>query len=129
VDRDRPPSSAPTGDAVVGVFARDRLSEALVATHRAGFGAHARVLDGGRGDLQEQLRRAGWAAPLSPDLDPGAVLVLVNAPGRAGRVADLLARAGADVVLLVGRPGAVPSPVDAPTPGAPPPAAEVAVDP
>ena len=111
--------SAPSSnDAVVGEFARDRLSEALVATHRAGFGAHARVLDGGRGDLREQLRRAGWAAPLSPDVGPETVLVLVNAPGRAARVIDLLARAGARAVFLATRPGVVPVAADAVPPGA-----------
>ena len=123
--------SAPSSnDAVVAEFARDRLSEGLVATHRAGFGAHARVLDGGRGDLREQLRRAGWTAQLSPDVGPETVLVLVNAPGRAARVVDILARAGARAVLLAARPGVVPVAADA-APLGPPPSisAEAAVDP
>src|SRR5689334_21593486 len=76
-------------DTVVGVFERDRLSGALVALHRAGFGPHARVLDGARGDLAGQLRRSALDDALDPAaLDAGLAVVVVSAPGRAALVAD-----------------------------------------
>ena len=90
-------------DAVVGVFARERLTEGLVATHRAGFGPHARVLDGSRGELAGQVRRMGLVVPLSPEEDAGSALIVVTAPGRTNAVADILTRAGALAVHVVGR--------------------------
>lgn len=87
-----------TGDTVAGVFERSTLSDALAATHRAGFGPHARVFDGARGDLAGQLRRAGFRLPLAPETDPATVLIVVTAPGRAATIAQLLARAGARAV-------------------------------
>lgn len=58
------PDSVPAGskqipDHVLGVFGRERLSEALSATHRAGFGPYTRVFDGQRADTAAQLSRAG----------------------------------------------------------------------
>lgn len=116
----RPGAPAPS-DAVVGVFDRDRLSEALAATHRAGFGPHARVLDGARGDVAGQLRRAGVGLSVPLAVDRGTVLILVNAPGRAALAADTFARVGARQVLRGVRPGVAPSPLptaDAPAPNA-----------
>jgi hypothetical protein len=125
---EQPVDATPTGgDAVVGVFARGDLSSALVATHRAGFGAHARLLDAARGDLSGQLARAGFRLVLDPETDDGtSALILVTAPGRATTVSDLFARAGARAIHMLTRvtapttPGiALPSTV-----GAPPPAEE-----
>ncbi len=92
------------GEGVVGVFARERLSDGLVATHRGGFGAHVRVLDPARGELAGQLRRAGFPNPISPDdLGTTAALILVTAPGRAAVVGRLLTEAGARAVHVVNR--------------------------
>ena len=104
----------PALGAVVGVFARDRLSGGLVATHRAGYGPHARVLDGARGELMGQLRRAGLAIPLDPGEDAATALIVVTAPGRAAAVRDLLARAGASAVHVATRPDAAAPFADAP---------------
>ncbi|HEX5500470.1 MAG TPA: hypothetical protein VFX03_14640, partial [Thermomicrobiales bacterium] len=98
-------------DFVFGVLERDRLSDALVAVHRAGFGPHARVIDGRRGDLAGQLRRSGLheaidAATLAPDL----VIVVVSAPGRAALAADALLRHGARGVQALTRRAPAPAP-------------------
>ena len=112
------------GEAVVGVFDRERLSSALVATHRAGFGPHARVLDPSRGDPAVQLRRAGFPPPFGPaDLDPTTSLILVTAPGRAAAVSDALTRAGARAVHTLRR-GQEPAPVAVSVPPAYVPAAD-----
>lgn len=116
------PGTATAGDAVVGVFARDDLPRALAATHRAGFGPHARVLDGARGDLAGQLRRAGLRPTAPGDGDPGTVLILVNALGRSARVAEILAGAGARRVERMDSLGTVP-PTSTGGPTAAPPAA------
>lgn len=117
------------GEAVVGVFGREGLSSALAATHRAGFGPHARVLDGARGELAGQFRRAGL--PLPPDLDGAggdAVLIVVTAPGRAAAAAETLVRAGALAVHRVSRGGASPSIATAPPTPAPVDVVEVGGD-
>jgi len=112
------------GEAVVGVFDRERLSSALVATHRAGFGPHARVLDPSRGDPAAQLRRAGFPPPFTAgDLGPTASLILVTAPGRAAAASDALARAGARAVHTLRR-GQEPAPAAVLVPPAYAPAAE-----
>ena len=90
-------------DTVVGVFERERLSTALIATHRAGFGPHVRVLDGARGDLSGQLRRAGIRLSLAPDREEATVLIVVTAPGRTASAADILRRAGSRTVHLITR--------------------------
>lgn len=108
-------SASAAGDSVVGVFDRADLSAALVATHRAGFGPHARVLDGARGDLVGQLRRAGLRVPLAPATDPGTVLVVVTAPGRAAAVAQILTEAGARAVHGASR-GTTPAADSVPVP-------------
>lgn len=111
------PVAATGGDAVVGVFDRSRLSSALAATHRAGFGPHARVLDGARGDLAGQLRRAGLRVSLPAGGDADTVLIVVAAPGRAAAVAQIFTRAGALAVHDARR--GTTSPLDAPAPPAP----------
>ena len=73
-----------------------------MATHRAGFGPHTRVLDGARGELSGQVRRMGLVIPLSAE-DAGSALIVVAAPGRTDAVADILTRAGALAVHVVGR--------------------------
>ena len=97
-----------TSDTVVGVFDRERLSGALAATHQSGFGPHARVLDGARGDLAGQLRRAGIRLSLGPDHDAATALIVVTAPGRAPSVADTLARAGARAIHGITRGAPTP---------------------
>jgi len=96
------------GDAAVGVFSREQLSGVLVATHRAGFGAHARVLDASRGDLGGQLRRAGFVSRLDPaGVGPDSTLILVTAPGRAAAAAETFRRAGARAIEVLRRDGSV----------------------
>ncbi len=93
-------------DTVVGIFDRDQLSDGLVALHRAGLGAHARVLDAARGDLAAQLRRIGVVAPLAPeDQAAGTALIVVSAAGRGAVVAAALDHAGARAVRRVARDG------------------------
>ena len=93
-------------DSIVGVFDRERLSDGLVALHRAGFGPQARVLDPARGDLASQLRRIGVELPLDALDDRGdTALVVVSAAGREAAVAAALERAGARAVRRVSRDG------------------------
>jgi hypothetical protein len=115
-----------TGETVIGVFSRDRLNPALAAVHRAGFGAHARVLDGTRGDLATQWRRANLAADMAQlDLAADDVLVLINAPGRSTVAASTLARVDARAVWRLDRatltrhdtaPNVLPPAADLPSP-------------
>jgi hypothetical protein len=106
------------GDAVIAVVPRDRLSAVLTAVHRGGQGHNARVLDPARGDLKGQLRRSGVDQDI--DIDPRAkdiVLVLIHAPGRIARTANLFRQAGETAVHVVGRTGAtVPRSPFAPIP-------------
>lgn len=108
------------GEMVVGVVARDRLSETLAALHLSGFGSNSRVLDGARGDLAAQLGRSGVSIEAS-DLYLGerpdeSVVVLVHAPGRGDRVVQLLRGKDALDVHVVGKPepdaDLAPSPVE-----------------
>ena len=85
---------------VIGVFARETLSSALAAAHRAGFGPQARVIDGARGDIGQQVQRLGLRVPWKEPPAPDAVLIVVNAPGRTAIVADLFSRLGAEHVEL-----------------------------
>jgi hypothetical protein len=96
-------AGVPNGDHVIGAFPREQLSAALAATHRAGFGPQARVIDGARGDVGRQLERAGLRIleGASPPVD--ALLIVVTAPGRTAMVADLFARLGAESVVVAGR--------------------------
>jgi hypothetical protein len=95
------------GDAVIAVVPRDRLSAVLTAVHRGGQGHNARVLDPKRGDLRGQLRRSGVQQDV--EVDPRAkdvVLVLIHAPGRVAKTADMFRLAGESDVHVVGRAGA-----------------------
>jgi hypothetical protein len=96
------------GDAVIAVVARERLSAVLTAIHRGGQGHNARVLDPARGDLRGQLRRSGVESEFNVDARAkDRVLVLIHAPGRTARTAELFRRAGECEVHVVGRRGAV----------------------
>jgi hypothetical protein len=85
------------------VFGRERLSEALSATHRAGFGPYTRVLDGERSNTASQLARAGLeiAEGLAPA--PADLVILVQAPGRVDRVAEMFHQLGAQLVAQARR--------------------------
>ena len=99
------PSRSPAAyaDHVIGLFPREALSSALASTHRAGFGAHTRVLDGARGDAVRQLERTGLRIIDGEVPTAKSVLIVVTAPGRTGTVADLFARLGAEMVMLATR--------------------------
>jgi hypothetical protein len=104
---------SPVADHVIGVFAREVLSPALAATHRAGFGPQTRVIDSARGDPGQQLERMGLRVPWGEPPSAEAVLIVVTAPGRTVNVADLFARLGADSVSFAerrsaGRPATEP---------------------
>lgn len=91
-------SSRRQPDHVLAVFPRERLSEALAATHRAGFGPYTRVLDGQRQSVSGQLTRAGLEIVSGAAPDAGDVLIVVQAPGRVDRVAELFHQLGAQAV-------------------------------
>jgi len=90
-------------DHVLGVFGRERLNEALSATHRAGFGPHTRVLDGQRSSTTTQLSRAGLEIAVGPTPEPQDLVILVQAPGRVDQVAELFHQLGAQVVAQAQR--------------------------
>jgi hypothetical protein len=104
------------GDAVIGLVERGQLSSVLTTIHRSGQGHYARVLDAARGDVTGQLRRAGVTADLDAEVrSPDNVVVLIHAPGRTAKAAEMLQRAGASSVRVVQRAGAeVPRPLFAP---------------
>lgn len=93
-----PAGSRHAPDHVLGVFDRERLSEALSATHRAGFGPYTRVFDGQRADTAAQLSRAGLEIAAGPAPAPDDLVILVQAPGRVDRVAELFHQLGAQLV-------------------------------
>jgi hypothetical protein len=90
-------------DHVIGTFPREGLSAALASTHRAGFGPQTRVFDGARGDVTRQLERAGLEIQNDVAPPPGALLIVVTAPGRATIVAELFEQLGAESVLFAAR--------------------------
>jgi hypothetical protein len=97
-------ASVALADTVFGVFERDRLSDALVALHRGGFGPNTRVLDSARGDLAGQIRRSALQDAIdAASLASGLAIVVVSAPGRAALVADTLLRHGARRVQALTR--------------------------
>ncbi|HKG27297.1 MAG TPA: hypothetical protein VKB09_16715 [Thermomicrobiales bacterium] len=104
------------GDAVIGLVERGQLSSVLTTIHRSGQGHNARVLDAARGDVTGQLRRAGVTADLDAEVrTPDSVVLLIHAPGRTAKTAEMLQRAGASSVRVVWRAGAeVPQPHFAP---------------
>jgi hypothetical protein len=91
-------------DHVLGVFARERLSEALSATHRAGFGPYTRVFDGQRSSTALQLSRAGLEIAEGPSPRAEDLVIVVQAPGRVDRVAELFHQLGAQLVTHAQRP-------------------------
>jgi hypothetical protein len=109
---------ADVGDAVVAVVARDRLSSVLTAIHRGGQGHNARVLDAARGEIKGQLRRAGVTTEVDLDLSGAeSVVVLIHAPGRIVKTAEMLQRTGVIDMRVVNRAGAeVPRPFEMPVP-------------
>ena len=104
-----PAAGSRVPDHVLGVFGRERLSEALSATHRAGFGPHTRVLDGQRSSTASQLARAGLEVAHGPSPAPEDLVIMVQAPGRVDRVAELFHQLGAQLVAHAQRTS-VPSP-------------------
>ena len=102
--------TAVTAAAVLGMLDRERLSGVLAALHRAGFGPHTRVLDGARGDLAGQVRRASLERALDPaSLPADAVIVVVSAAGRTAAVGSLLRAHGATMVGALTKLAAAPS--------------------
>ena len=96
-----------TGDAVIGIVERNRLSTVLTAVHRGGHGHNARVIDPSRGDIPGQLRRAGVTTSIDLTANPtDTVLVLIHAPGRIAKTTDLLRQSGAHPIHVVTRIGA-----------------------
>lgn len=90
-------------DHVLGVFARERLSEALSATHRAGFGPYTRVFDGKRSSTASQLARAGLEIVAGEPPRPEDLVILVQAPGRVDLVAELFHQLGARLIAQAQR--------------------------
>ncbi len=101
-----PASSRRVPDHVLGVFARERLNEALSATHRAGFGPYTRVFDGQRTSTASQLSRAGLEIAEGAHPGPGDLVIVVQAPGRVDRVSELFHQLGAQLVAQAHRSGA-----------------------
>jgi Trk K+ transport system NAD-binding subunit len=122
------------GDAVVALVTRDQLSGVLTAIHRSGHGHNARVLDAARGEVKGQLRRAGVTTEVDLDLSGAEnVVILIHAPGRTAKTAEMLQRAGVLAVRVVNRAGAeVPRPFVMPVPASKPrstiPSVEVSTD-
>jgi hypothetical protein len=104
------------GDAVIGLVERGQLSSVLTTIHRIGQGHNARVFDAARGDVSGQLRRAGVTADLDAEVRAlDSVVVLIHAPGRTAKTAEMLQRAGASSVRVIQRAGAeIPRPHFAP---------------
>jgi hypothetical protein len=101
--KDAHSSLSPLVDHVIGKFPRERLSAALASVHRAGFGPYARVLDGARTDAASQLERTGLHLADGHRPPADALLIVVTAPGRAQKVADLFAQLGAEATYFATR--------------------------
>ncbi|MDQ2653271.1 MAG: hypothetical protein M3Z20_09515 [Chloroflexota bacterium] len=99
-------------DHILGVFARERLSEALSATHRAGFGPYTRVFDGQRSSTASQLARAGLEIAAGESPGPEDLVIVVQAPGRVDRVAEMFHQLGAQLVAQARRAEARSTEVD-----------------
>ena len=93
-----------TGETVLAVMPRDRLTTALTMFHRGGFGHVIRVLDPDRAPIRAQLARAGVPdARLSRYCGAADVLLLVHAPARTGQAVALASRWGATDTEVVAR--------------------------
>jgi hypothetical protein len=110
MDEHVPAAGRRSPDHVLGVFGRERLSEALSATHRAGFGPYTRVLDGQRSSTTSQLSRAGLEIAEGPSPEAEDLIILVQAPGRVDRVAELFHQLGAHLVAQAHRSISRPTP-------------------
>ena len=98
-----PAAARQVPDFVLGVFARDDLSHALAATHRAGFGPYTRVFDGNRSGISAQLGRAGLEVASGPHPAQDDLVIVVQAPGRVDRVAELFHQIGAADTVFPGQ--------------------------
>ena len=107
---------SPLVDHVIAAFQREDLSAALVAIHRAGFGAYARVLDGTRANAAQQLARTGLHLLGQPNPRADAILLVVTAPGRTVAVADLFVHLGAKSIAFASRMPIAESAVPGPDP-------------
>lgn len=96
-------ASPATADHVIGIFSRDDLSAALAAVHRSGYGPQTRVIDGARGDVGGQLRRAGLRLHDELAFESGALLIVVTAPGRVAAVSELFSQLRAERIVLARR--------------------------
>lgn len=93
-----------TGETVLAVMPRDRLTTALTMFHRGGYGHVIRVLDPERAPIRTQLARAGVPrARLTSCCGSADVLLLVHAPARTGPAAALAAQCGATDTEVVAR--------------------------
>ena len=93
-----------TGETVLAVMPRDRLTTALTMFHRGGFGHVIRVLDPERAPIRAQLTRAGVpGARLSRCCGASDVLLLVHAPARTGQAVALASQHGATDTEVVSR--------------------------
>ena len=97
------PRSLSRADHVIGIFARENLSVALSAVHRSGFGHHARVFDGTRQPVADQLTRAGLRLADGSGIKPDDLMIVVTAPGRTPIVAELFHETGAERVIFAER--------------------------
>ena len=93
-----------TGETVLAVMPRDRLTTALAMFHRGGFGHVIRVLDPERAPIRAQLARAGVPeARLGRRCGTSDVLLLVHAPARTGQAVSLATQFGATDTEVVAR--------------------------
>ncbi len=93
-----------TGETVLAVMPRDRLTTALTMFHRGGFGHVIRVLDPARAPIPAQLTRAGVpGARLAGCCGGEDVLLLVHAPARTGQAVSLASQLGATDTEVVAR--------------------------
>lgn len=93
-----------TGETVLAVMPRDRLTTALTMFHRGGFGHVIRVLDPDRAPIRAQLTRAGVpVARLMGCCGASDVLLLVHAPARTGQAVSLATQFGATDTEVVAR--------------------------
>lgn len=102
-------------DTMLAVLPRVRLSAALTALHRDGFGPVLRVMDPDRASIAAQLVRAGIrTSARAASADGSSVVLFVHAPRRAERAAAIAVAQGAIDVELVHRSLAVTeqAPVD-----------------
>jgi hypothetical protein len=101
--------SVSRADHVIGIFSRERLSAALSAVHRSGFGQHVRVFDGTRQPVGDQIARAGLRLVEPSLFEPDALMIVVSAPGRTAQVAEMFHETNAERVIFAERALLAPS--------------------